>query len=871
MHRNTIKSTLSACRGLVSKPFLRVALGLLCFVVEPARSQIVPDTTLPQNSTVTPQGNTNTITGGTRQGNNLFHSFESFSIPVNSEAFFDNPAGVNNIINRVTGSELSDIDGTLSANGAANVLLLNPNGIRFGENARLQIGGSFIGSTANALEFADGRVYSATNPAASPLLSINVPIGLQFGNHPGTITHRSRSGFAVPSDRSLTLIGGNLNVIGGRLSAPQGRIHLAAVADSGLVRFDSDSFGYRNIDRFGNIEITDSATLDTSGVGSGAIQIRGGNIAVTSGSQILARTLGDIPGRGIAIDARAFQLQNALVSTTTLGSGAGGALIVRADDQIALSGRGFADLQQNVAQPALTGQLDLRQVDNGLFTGTEGTGAAGDLTLESSRVQLSEGMYVTTTTGDTGEGGNIMTRASDSVEIAGSLLITGSFRETTGNSGDLTLQTQNLRLSQGGLLQTLTFGTGTGGNLTVNATESVELRDSPSGSLGPTGIFANTIFGNGTGGNIEVNTRRLTLSDGSQIGNQTGARLATGVIPLGGPGGNIVLNVSEAIEIDGSSPDGQFNSVVGATSWSNAPAGSITINTSNLTIREGGSVGASAANRGTAGFLTINADNIVMREGTSIFVNSRGSGNAGTLEVNANQLQLNEGGQLTASTVSGAGGNIRLNTNVLQLRRGSQITTNAGNTDGGNINISAETIVALENSDITANALEGRGGRVTIAAQAIFGTQFRDRTTPESDITATSQLGAQFSGTVSIETPDVDPTSGLVDLPESTTDAANRVTQGCAAASGNTFTVTGRGGLPPNPTQPFAGRSIWRDVRAVTDGDGGMAIPDTSDGSASEMPLREAQDWVIDTNGRVRLVANSSQRAIDLGAIQCDR
>ncbi len=858
MHRNTIKSTLPALSWSIF-----FAWGLVALVVQPGRSQIVPDTTLPDNSTVTPQGDANVITGGTRRGNNVFHSFESFSVPTNSAAFFDNPVEVNNIINRVTGSELSDIDGTLSANGAANVFLLNPNGIRFGENARLQIGGSFIGTTADALEFADGGVYSATDPAASPLLSINVPIGLQFGNHPGTITHRSRSGFAVPSDRSLTLIGGNLNVIGGRLSAPQGRIHLAAVADSGLVRFDSDSFDYRNIDRFGNIEITDSATLDTSGVGSGAIQIRGGNIAVTSGSQILARTLGNLPGRDITIRAREFQTNDALVSTTTFGSGSGGALIVRADDRIALSGRGFANLQQNVAQSALTGQLDLRQVDNGLFTGTEGTGAAGDLTLESSRVQLSEGMSVTTITGDAGKGGNIMTRASDSVEIAGSLLITGSLRETTGNSGDLTLQTQRLSISQGGLLQTLTLGTGTGGNLTVNATELVELRDSPSGSIAPTGIFANTIFGNGIGGNIEVNTRRLTLSDGSQIGNQTGARLATGVIPLGGLGGNIVLNVSEAIEIGGSSPDGQFDSILGATSWSNAPAGSITINTSNLTIREGGSIGASAAKSGAAGFLTINADNIVVR--SRIFVNSRGSGNAGTLEINANQLQLN-GGRLTASTVSGTGGNIRLDTDVLQLRRGSQITTNAGNTDGGNINISAETIVALENSDITANALEGRGGRVEIAAQGIFGTQFRDRTTPESDITATSQLGAQFDGTVSLETPDIDPASGLVDLPEITTDSGNIVVRGCAAESGNRFVIVGRGGLPDDPSHAFSGRSPWRDWRPADNNENGAIAPQ------SELPpLVEAQHWVVDANGRVQLVARTSDRiSADLDPT-CDR
>jgi large exoprotein involved in heme utilization and adhesion len=275
---------------------------------------------------------------------------------------------------------------------------------------------------------------------------------------------------------------------------------------------------------------------------------------------------------------------------------------------------------------------------------------------------------------------------------------------------------------------------------------------------------------------------------------------------------------------------------------------------------------------GNGGNLTIVTDTLIVEDGATVAVDSFGTGNAGTLEAIANSIQVEEGARLTASTVSGAWGNIRLDTSTLELRRGAQINTDAGNTDGGNIQIAADTIVAFENSDITANALEGRGGQVTIAAQAIFGTQFRDRATPESDITATSQLGAQFSGTVSIETPDVDPTSGLVDLPESTANAANQVTQGCAAASGNTFMVTGRGGLPPNPTQPFAGRSIWRDVRSLASEDDEVAIPQPNDASVSEPPLREAHNWEIDEEGRVRLVANSSSPwAIDLGAIQCDR
>ncbi len=191
-----------------------IALGFLA-TLNPAHAQIVPDNTLPVNSKVTGCP-VCTIEGGTVRGVNLFHSFQEFGVPTGGEAFFNNGLQIENIFGRVTGANLSHIDGLLRANGTANLFLINPNGIIFGENARLDIRGSFFASTANTLKFPDGSEFSATNPQAPPLLRINVTPGLQWGtSQPGaTITNRGN----LAPRQDLTLVADRLD-LQGQLSA----------------------------------------------------------------------------------------------------------------------------------------------------------------------------------------------------------------------------------------------------------------------------------------------------------------------------------------------------------------------------------------------------------------------------------------------------------------------------------------------------------------------------------------------------------------------------------------------------------------------------------------------------------------------------
>ncbi len=442
-----LRCRLTVVGSLVIGGTLIASLGDCAF------AQIVPDTTLGnESSTVTRVRPTiDQINGGATRGTNLFHSFQEFNVGEGRSAYFTNPAGIENILTRVTGTNSSNILGTLGViGGNANLFLINPNGIIFGANARLDVGGSFTATTANAIKLGDTGLFSASEPATSNLLTVR-PSALFFNAVASrAIVNQSRArslsrqtnslggpvGLQVPTGQTLALVGGDVTIEGGNLTAAGGRIELGSVAGVGEVSLSQIGnrwlFGYDNIDAFGNIRLEGEAFVDASGEGGGDVQIQGAQLEMTQGSFIIANTL---------------------------GSGNGGEILVRTSDTVALSD------------------------DSQITADVLGSGTGGDLTITTGRLLLRDGAQVSASTFGTGKGGTLSVTASDSLEVIGTSAdgrpASGLFASTEGegDAGDLTIATGRLLVRDGAQVTagTGTRSTGKGGTLSVTALDSVEV------------------------------------------------------------------------------------------------------------------------------------------------------------------------------------------------------------------------------------------------------------------------------------------------------------------------------------------------------------------------------------------------------------
>ncbi|MBE9039452.1 S-layer family protein [Oscillatoriales cyanobacterium LEGE 11467] len=798
-------------------------LASIAFCPQHTVAQIVPDSSLPTNSIVTVEDAIQQITGGTQAGGNLFHSFGAFNVRTGETAFFDNALTVENIITRVTGGQISQIDGLIRANGAADLFLINPSGILFGANASLDIGGSFVGSTADGIQFDDNSIFSATNPDASPLLTVSVPIGLQFnssplptstGANPGEIRveglgHEIRqpqlsphirgpiSGLQVPTGNTLALVGRNITLDGGMLTAQSGRIELGSVVQGEVSLATTEvgwTFGYNNISNFRDITLLSKSAVDASGDPSGSIHLQASNLELRDASIVLLQNQGDLPGGDITVN-----LSDSLMAI---------------------------------------GLAPERPLPSSLINETVGSGDGGNLEISTQRLIFLDAGQMGTRTFAPGKSGDVIVNVSNSVLLAGfsldlngepfiSNILTLSNRNS-GKLGDIRVSTRQLTIRDGGLVTSFSFGTGDGGNVEVNATESIELFGFNPNFSGSS--LSTTSLNAGNAGDVLVNTTRLTLRDGGRV---DASSIATG------NAGNVTVNTSEFVEVRGTVPNPQLitPSLIGSAANIPDPA-----------LQE--FLGLPPIPSGSPGNVTINTLELRVNDGALVTVQNDGTGNAGKLSIRAGSIFLDDGG-ITATTASGEGGNLSVQVrNSLQLRNGSQINSEAGGTgNGGNITLDTDTLALLEASRINANAFEGTGGNIAINTQGIF-------VSPDSAITASSQLGVD--GIVQITNPDVDAAAGLVELSSEVKDRRDRVVSGCAIASGNSFTITGRGGLPENPLSLIRGGRTWDDLRTLTGDevslDRALSISQTP--LSPPQKLLEATGWVVRNDGTVELVAD---------------
>jgi filamentous hemagglutinin family protein len=782
---------------------------------------IIPDGTTP-TTVQTTELNT-TITHGAVGGTNLFHSFQRFGIPTGGSATFDlvNTPTITTIFSRVTGGSTSNIDGlirTINSNSPVSLFLINPSGILFGSNASLNIGGSFVGTTANSIKFAHGEFASTATPLPTSLLTINVPVGLQMGHNSGNITvqnsgHQLRlafptaplqfnstpTGLAVAPGNALVLVGTNLTLESGILTAPGGRVELGAVQpDSGSavvgVRMEGNrlALDYGTLREFGDIDLRQRSLVNISGIGNGAIHVQARNLLVQDGSALVWENRGSQSGSGITI--RTTDTVQLLRRSTT----------------------GFA---------------------SGVYGDAKGAGSTGSITIATKKLLLQQGAGINNRTFATAEGGDITIEATD-VQLWSSISSSNTIASRalgSGQGGDVRINTQQLSVQGSGVIAAnVNNASGSGGNILINATESVEFISGANGIVAQAFLSASAVGGTGAAGDITVNTGRLTLRNGAAISSSTYGN---------GNGGNVIVNAFESIEITGtvtSQVSGLQRSTIQASGILLPPASRL-------------GFGLPAAVTGAAGNVIINTPQLQVSNGGEVSVRHDDRGNAGNLFINVDRLLLNTQGRITANTASGEGGGIALNLREqLLLRRGSFISTEAkGTGNGGNITIKAPVIAGFENSDIVANAVQGRGGNIQITTEGIFGLRFRPQLTPENDITASSQFGV--SGTVRVNTIGVDPSAGLVELPVNLTDSSQQIVASCASVKDNQFVITGRGGIPDNPTQVIRHDRAWADTRDLSTFL--SQAPAVSARPSTPPLITEATTWQRRPNGGIELVA----------------
>ncbi|BDA76296.1 filamentous haemagglutinin-like (plasmid) [Calothrix sp. PCC 7716] len=789
-----------------------------------AQSNIVPDNTLgSEASRVIPNfGATpnELITGGAQRGQNLFHSFQDFNVSTGRGAYFIIPnASIANVLTRVTGSNRSEILGTLGTlqlfNGSlipsgANLFIINPNGIIFGENSRLDVGGSFLATTANEVQFGDSGSFTASGGQPSQVLTINPSAFLFNQINAAPIVNQSRSanntnpsaisGLQVANNRSLLFLGGNIDISGGILNAPEGKIELGGLAIPGIVQLNIDG---NNLDLIfsidtakANIVLSNRASLNTSGLSAGRVEIQGNNVSLSENSRISSVTIGNQNGKGINIQASQLNLSDfSNINTTTVGLGNSGDILIDTENLSLLNVSSINTLSFAAAGNA--GNISLKasnfiNLDNvsslgtlSLGRGSAVAGSGGNIRIETKTLNVqNESSIAATTFLGQGNAGSVNLKATETVNLNNSSIVTLSFG--AGAGGNITIETENLNLREGtniatstvnprtvnlnlfsttinllsngqpalqealtvfieNLLNTIepgntsSFEQAKPGNVDISTSKSIVLSGvSPNKK---SNIISTVTLGSASGGNITLRTGEFIATDESIITSSTTDK---------GQGGNIALTASDSIKLIGRSRLSTSTSGTGA-------AGNLKIfDTKNLTIQDGAQIAASTIGKGAGGNIDITADTVEIKglsaEGfrsgiQSTTLNETSNANAGEVKLTTRLLNINGGGRISTRSINqGQAGKITILVDESLNALDGGISTSSNQSSGGDINIDARDIRLFGDTDISTFVSTGAGGGGDIKLTAKSIIAFGD-----SDIFAFAQDGQ--GGNITFATP----------------------------------------------------------------------------------------------------------------------
>jgi filamentous hemagglutinin family protein len=697
-----------------------------------------------------------TPTLGQQMGGNLFHSFEKFDLSAGESATFSGANTVQNIIGRVTSGTASQIDGTIrSSIPNAELYLLNPSGVVFGRNAKLEVQGSFHVSTADVLRLGTDGQFNATAPSNS-LLSSAAPTAFGFLTAtPADLTSEGAQ-FAVPTGKTLSFVAGDIDFHHSiennqaqltKLSATNGRINLISDRAVGEVALQPD--GVITPITLGDIKLT---AVQMSSNDGGNIYIRAGEFVLSN--SLVALQTGTRAGGELNIKANNVIITNGSRITTTALIARAGNVSIQATDTIRLDGQDSQNLGSYITS-------NTRSKNK--------AGVGGTIHLQARRVELKDGAKLGVSSYGAADGGELQIQAEE-VRLDGADKQTPSsvylVATDGGQGGTLKLQANRLSLSNGTYIGADTNNVGNGGNMNINVQELTLSGLSSDGKGSYISSNTQSIAENaGLGGQLNITAQQLKLSDGAQI---TASTLGKGL------GGKIQIQASQ-VALSGQDNMQRRSGIFSiAGTAATGHAGQIEVVAEEIQMHDSGEINAGTYGKGEGGDISVAANKISLNNHSRITALSRGTGDAGSVNLNFADSLLLDNSSVETMTESAAGGSLFISVPKVLYLWNSRITTSVhgGFGNGGNISINQPKFVILNNSKTIAQADAGRGGDINIISKEFL------RST-ESLVSASSRLG--IDGNVFISAPDADLSGDLIVLSSDFLQADSLLKTPCAS------------------------------------------------------------------------------------------